>query len=158
MVYNHRPTPTHQQQTYQQPTHLQYNFALYVIVNLNTAKEFEFWLLPKEFNLFESSEVRTPNLDMLISALRTIQPTSTDRQRVRCSNASYKSNQEKGIHCNSFIRLIKSLRHLLETRFIKNRFIKTWKIDGRLLGFTNNFLNNRTIRVAISYTMSSHKT
>jgi hypothetical protein len=28
ILYNHRPTPTHQQPTHQQPTHLQHNFAL----------------------------------------------------------------------------------------------------------------------------------
>jgi hypothetical protein len=41
-----------------------------------TAKEFEFGSLQKEFNLFETSGVRTLNLDMLLSAFRTIQPTS----------------------------------------------------------------------------------
>jgi hypothetical protein len=37
-----------------------------------TTKEFEFGSLHKEFNLFENSGVRTPNLDMLLCALRTI--------------------------------------------------------------------------------------
>jgi hypothetical protein len=43
-----------------------------------TAKEFEFGSLQNEFNLFETSGVRTPNSDILPSALRTIQPTTTD--------------------------------------------------------------------------------
>jgi hypothetical protein len=79
-----QPTPTHQQPTYQQPTHLQ-NFAddmsllnelqnaisaVSVVQTLTskTAKEFEFGSLHKEFNLFETSGVRSPNLDMLLSA------------------------------------------------------------------------------------------
>jgi hypothetical protein len=45
---------------------------------LKTAKQFEFGSLHKEFNLFEISGIRTPNLDMLLSALHTIQPTSKD--------------------------------------------------------------------------------
>jgi hypothetical protein len=48
----------------------------------NTAKEFEFGSLQKEFNLFETSEVSMSNLNMLLSALRTIQPTSTASKRV----------------------------------------------------------------------------
>jgi hypothetical protein len=47
-----------------------------------TAKEFEFGFLYKKFNIIEKRGVRTPNLDMLLSALRTIQPTSTDSERV----------------------------------------------------------------------------
>jgi hypothetical protein len=47
-----------------------------------TAKKFEFGSLQKEFNLFETSRVRTLHLDMLLSALRTIQTTSTDIERV----------------------------------------------------------------------------
>jgi hypothetical protein len=46
---------------------------------LKTAKVFEFGSLHKEFNLFETSGVRTPNLDMLLSALHTIQPTNSER-------------------------------------------------------------------------------
>jgi hypothetical protein len=49
---------------------------------LKTAKKFESGSLHKEFNLFESSGVLTPNLDMLYSALCQIQPTSTDSERV----------------------------------------------------------------------------
>jgi hypothetical protein len=49
---------------------------------LKTAKEFAFGSLHKKFNLFETSGVRTPNLEMLFNALRTIQPTSTDTERV----------------------------------------------------------------------------
>jgi hypothetical protein len=56
--------------------------AVSVVQTLKTAKEFEFGSLHKEFNLFETSGVRTPNLDMLLSALRTIQPTSTDSETV----------------------------------------------------------------------------
>jgi hypothetical protein len=48
----------------------------------STAKEIEFRSLQKECNLFETSGVRLPNLDMLLSALRTIQPTSSDSERV----------------------------------------------------------------------------
>jgi hypothetical protein len=44
--------------------------------------EFEFRFLHKEFNLFETSGVRKKFLDMLLSALRTIQPTSTASERV----------------------------------------------------------------------------
>jgi hypothetical protein len=40
------------------------------VVQTSTAKEFEFGSLHKEFNLFETSGVRTPNLDMLLSALK----------------------------------------------------------------------------------------
>jgi hypothetical protein len=36
-----------------------------------TAKEFEFGSLHKKFKLFKTSRVRTPNLDMLLSALQT---------------------------------------------------------------------------------------
>jgi hypothetical protein len=43
--------------------------------------KFEFGSLHKEFNLFETSGVRTPNVGMLLSDLRTIQPTSTDSER-----------------------------------------------------------------------------
>jgi hypothetical protein len=43
-----------------------------------TAKEFVFGSFHKEFNLFETSGVCTPILNMLLSPLRTIQPTSTD--------------------------------------------------------------------------------
>jgi hypothetical protein len=39
-----------------------------------TEKEFEFGSLLKELNLFETSGVRTPNLDRVLSALGTIQP------------------------------------------------------------------------------------
>jgi hypothetical protein len=49
---------------------------------LKTAKEFEFGFLHKEFNLFETSGARTKNLDMVLSALRTKQPTSTASERV----------------------------------------------------------------------------
>jgi hypothetical protein len=35
--------------------------------------------------------------------------------------------------------------------------LKTWKIDGRLLGFTKNFMNDSTLKVAIGNTMSSFK-
>jgi hypothetical protein len=35
--------------------------------------------------------------------------------------------------------------------------LKTWKIDGRLLGFTNNFMNDRTLKVGIGKIMSSFK-
>jgi hypothetical protein len=35
--------------------------------------------------------------------------------------------------------------------------VKTWKINGRLLGFTKNFMNDYTLRVAIGNTMSSFK-
>jgi hypothetical protein len=35
--------------------------------------------------------------------------------------------------------------------------LKTWKIDGRLLGFTKNFMNDHTLRVAIGNTMCSFK-
>jgi hypothetical protein len=48
-----------------------------------TAKEVEFGSLQKKIiNLYETSGVRTPNVDMLLSALRTIQPASTDSERV----------------------------------------------------------------------------
>jgi hypothetical protein len=47
---------------------------------LMTTKEFEFGSLHKEFNLFDTSGVRTPNLNMLLSTLRTIQPTPTDTE------------------------------------------------------------------------------
>jgi hypothetical protein len=56
-----------------------------------TAKEFEFGSLHKEFNLFETSGVRPPNLDMLLSALRTIQPTSTGSERVFSVAGNYKT-------------------------------------------------------------------
>jgi hypothetical protein len=58
---------------------------------LKTAKEFEFGSLHKEFNLFEISGIRTPNLDMLLSALRTIQPTSTDSEKVFSVAGSFKT-------------------------------------------------------------------
>jgi hypothetical protein len=48
-----------------------------------TAKEFEFGSLHKEFSFFETREVRTPNSDQLLSTLRSIQPTSTDRKRLK---------------------------------------------------------------------------
>jgi hypothetical protein len=35
--------------------------------------------------------------------------------------------------------------------------IKTWKTDGRLLGFTKNFMNDHTLRLAIDNTMCSFK-
>jgi hypothetical protein len=54
MVYNHRPTPTHQQATYQQPTHLQQKIS----------NELQ--------NSFETSRVRMPNKNMLLSALQYI--------------------------------------------------------------------------------------
>jgi hypothetical protein len=37
--------------------------------------------LQKEFKLYEASGVRTPNLDKLDAALKTIQPTSTSSER-----------------------------------------------------------------------------
>jgi hypothetical protein len=51
---------------------------------LKTEKEFEFGSLHKEFNLLETSGLRTSNLDMLLSALRTIpiRLTSTDSEKV----------------------------------------------------------------------------
>jgi hypothetical protein len=45
------------------------------VVQIFTANTAEFGSLHKEFYLFEASGVRTPNLNMLLSALRTIQPT-----------------------------------------------------------------------------------
>jgi hypothetical protein len=71
-----------------------------------TAKEFEFESLYKEFNLFETSGVRTPNLDMLLSALRTIQPTSTDSEKL-FSVAGYfktkiRSTMKFRVKCFSF--------------------------------------------------------
>jgi hypothetical protein len=48
-----------------------YKSTILVVQNSTskTAKEFEFGSLQKEFNLFETSGVRRPNLDMLFSAL-----------------------------------------------------------------------------------------
>jgi hypothetical protein len=56
-----------------------------------TAKEFDFGSLQKEFNLFETIRVRTPNLDMLLSVLRTIQPTATDSERVFSEDGNFKT-------------------------------------------------------------------
>jgi hypothetical protein len=50
------------------------------VVQTLTANTAEFGSLHKEFYLFEASGVRTPNLNMLLSALRTIQSTSTDSE------------------------------------------------------------------------------
>jgi hypothetical protein len=58
---------------------------------LKTAKEFEFGFLHKKFNLFETSGVRTLNLDMLLSPLHTIQPTSTDTERVFSVAGNFKT-------------------------------------------------------------------
>jgi hypothetical protein len=78
LVYNHRSTPPLQQPTYQQPTHLQQNFALFSIatdymsfsnvqqnaisavpvlqiLTLKTTKEIEFGSLHKDLNSFETS-------------------------------------------------------------------------------------------------------
>jgi hypothetical protein len=41
-----------------------------------TTQQFEFGPLHKGFKSFETSDVRTPNLDILLSALRTIKPTT----------------------------------------------------------------------------------
>jgi hypothetical protein len=35
--------------------------------------------------------------------------------------------------------------------------LKIWKIDGRLLGFKKNFMNDPTLRVTIGNTMGSFK-
>jgi hypothetical protein len=64
---------------------LKYGISAVSVVQTSTSKtanEFEIGSLQKEFNLFETSGVRTPNLDMLLSASRTIQPTSTASERV----------------------------------------------------------------------------
>jgi hypothetical protein len=111
-MYNHRPTPTHQQPTCQERTHFQQNFSSIATDDVslsneqqnaisavsvvqtstsNTAKEFEFGSLHKELNLFETSGVRTPNLDMLVSALRTIQPTSTESERIFSVAGNFKT-------------------------------------------------------------------
>jgi hypothetical protein len=58
---------------------------------LNTAKEFEFGSFHKEFNLFETSRVRTPNLEVLFDASCTIQPTPTDTERVFSVAGSFKT-------------------------------------------------------------------
>jgi hypothetical protein len=47
--------------------------------------------LQKEFNLFETSGVRTPNLDMPLSVLRTIKPTSTASERVFSVAGNFKT-------------------------------------------------------------------
>jgi hypothetical protein len=56
-----------------------------------TAKEFEFGFLQKELYFNEISGVRTPNLDILLSALRTIQPTSTASERVFSVAGNFKT-------------------------------------------------------------------
>jgi hypothetical protein len=33
--------------------------------------------------------------------------------------------------------------------------LKTWKINGRMLGFAENFMSNRTLRVAVENTLLS---
>jgi hypothetical protein len=97
MVNNQRKTPSHQQPPANTSSaelcfiatddmslsnELQNAISAVTVVQTSTsktAKEFEFGSLHKEFNLFETSGVRTPNLDMLLSALCTIQPTSTEQ-------------------------------------------------------------------------------
>jgi hypothetical protein len=100
-MYNHRPTPTHQQPSLANTSatnipaantssvelcsiatdvmslsnELQnaISAASVVQTSTKTAKKFVFGSLLKEFNLFGTSGVRKPNLDM---------PTSTDSERV----------------------------------------------------------------------------
>jgi hypothetical protein len=52
------------------------------ISTLKKSKEYKFGSLNKDFNLFENSGVRTANIEMLLIALRTVQPTSTGSERV----------------------------------------------------------------------------
>jgi hypothetical protein len=56
-----------------------------------TENEFEFGSLQKEFNLIETSRVRTPNLDMLLSVLRTKNPTSTASERAFSIAGNFKT-------------------------------------------------------------------
>jgi hypothetical protein len=71
MVYNHRPTPIHLQQNFFNDmilsNELQYAISVVSVVQTSTSqmpKEFEFRSLLKELNIYETSGVRTPNLDM----------------------------------------------------------------------------------------------
>jgi hypothetical protein len=47
------------------------------------------------------------------------------------------------------------LLYVLEIQYPKK--IKNWKIDGKLLHFINEFMINRTLRVAIGSTLSEEK-
>jgi hypothetical protein len=88
MVHNHRPIISNQQ-TSSQHIHIFSSIATDDMSLSNevqnaisavsvvqtptskTAKEFEFGSLQKEFNLFETSGVRNPNLDMLLTECHT---------------------------------------------------------------------------------------
>jgi hypothetical protein len=63
------------------------------------------------------------------------------------------TNQKKTI--NGVSRYFKGLRYVLEIKYPKK--IKDWKIDGKLLHFINEFMKNRTFRVAIGNTVSEQK-
>jgi hypothetical protein len=76
--------------------------------------------------------------------------------RQHTEHPHHRSNQEKGIHSSFIIGLMESqVLYCCRHRILKT--VKTWKINGRLLGFTKNFMNDCTLRVAIGNTMSSFK-
>jgi hypothetical protein len=89
------------------------------------AKEFELGSLQKEFNLFETSGVRTPNLDMLLSALFTIQPTSTASER----KFSVAGNFKTKIRSRMKFRVLNAFSF----SFSKNIILPKVNLCGRIL-------------------------
>jgi hypothetical protein len=71
--------------------------------------------LQKECNLFKISGVRMPKLDMLLNALRTIQPTSSDSERGSFSEESDKIGQ-------GFIKILETWQFGLSFNIIRHVF------------------------------------
>jgi hypothetical protein len=120
-----------------------------------TTKEFKFGSLHKKFNLFETSGVRTANLDMLLSALRTTQPTSTDSERIFSVTGNFKTKIRSRIKFRDLIALVflKYYEQPIPTDAIFARSV----VKDYLRIFSNNACRNYEHLVCASFSPNFRK-